>query len=194
MPTGPTTGAGRLPVDPDLLTDRERVGHGRRRLAPLGRSFFLRRGFLLRRRRRSHIPLLVGLEHGVGDSSTAGDPVAVLPGPLPNRCRVLAVARDRAHGSRRGSGGGGTLTATASPSCSDERSQGLAQLRRVLARQVDLVLAPCESEGHRLVGFGTIQVVDKPGFNVLRHGHFRSVRSVQTGRYSPENAENVKLA
>ena len=86
------------------------------------------------------------------------------------------------------------MTATTAPGCGDERRQRLPQPCRVLARQVDLVLAPSERECHRLVGFGTIQVVDKPGFNVLRHSHFRSVSSVQTRRYSPENNDNVKLA
>src|SRR5690606_36361535 len=101
----------------------------------------------------------------LADPTPVGDLEVAAACPLPDPAVLVPARRLRAPAP----GGGAPAGAGEPLARGDVRLQEVAELGRVLGRQVYLVLHAVEAEFPRLVGLGLIEVVDQPGNGLPRH-------------------------
>src|SRR4051794_6628907 len=137
----------------------------------------------------------VRLHHRLRDAPAVAHLVTVLPGPLADRVRLLAVRASGRLGHRRLPPGAASPTGTSAglTTVLDEGGQCLVELVGVLIRQVDLVGTVVQREGHRPDRVRAIDVIDEPHGRLLCHCALPSMKGL-TGvnadcRGGPEHAQ-----
>src|SRR5699024_6448388 len=103
------------------------------------------------------VRLGVGLAHLRGNATAVRDGVAVLPGPLADLGGVTGPAGPA--GAAAAAGGG--PASTGAPGVPHPGRKGVTQPRRVLRREVDLVIHAVEAELDRLVRGRAVDVIDQ---------------------------------
>ena len=96
----------------------------------------------------------------------------VLHTPADRRCRLQATAS--------GATTPATATPTAATSGGDEGSESVAERGRVRFRQIQLVLAAVQAEGHRLRRHRAVDIIDTLHLHLPCHVNFRSVPLVDS--------------
>src|SRR4051794_35898301 len=139
----------------------------------------------------------VRLHHRLRDAPAVAHLVTVLPGPLADRVRLLAVRASGRLGHRRLPPGAASPTGTSAglTTVLDEGSQGLVELVGVLVRQVDLIVTVVQRERHRPDRVRAIEVIDEPHGGLLCHCALPSIKKL-TGVTAdcPSGPEHAQLA
>ena len=108
---------------------------------------------------------VVSILQSLGDSTPVTDLVSVFPAPLTHLIQLLTI-----NAGLSGAASTASLPGAANPSgVLHEYRQAIAQLGGVPLGKVNLIRDPIQTKLHRLISFGTVDVVFHQNLNSLRH-------------------------